>query len=88
MELALEYLYKALKIEQLCFGAIHPTCARTLNEIGHIELDLGNIMALMSSYSDALHIYIKTGIGDDHFLVSGQKLWRFDIFHPRAAAVA
>ena len=71
-----------------CFGKDHPTCARTLNEMGNIHLQLGNIDDVMKCYSEALRIYKKAELNDDQLVIYGQSLWRFDVVQPKAAAMA
>jgi len=77
-----------LTIEQAHFGKDHPTCARTLNEIGNIELQRGNITNMMRCYEEALRIYRKAGVSDDQLVIFGMKLWRFEEVQPRAAGAA
>ena len=93
MELALTHMRHALKIERDCFGADHITCARTLNEIGNIEFQLGNTPQVMAAYGDALRIYRRMGDGDgeagyDSLVIYGQGLWRFELVQPCAAGAA
>ena len=88
MDLALENFHQALSIERECFGESHPTCARTLNEIGNINLQLGNVEAMMSAYTEALRIYREAGVNDDHLIIYGRSLWRFECVQPEAAGAA
>lgn len=88
MELAVLNFKEALKIERECFGPEHPTCARTLNEIGNIELQRGNIDEVMTCYEEALRIYRKGNVSDDHLVIYGKSLWRFDLVQPEAAGAA
>ena len=87
MELALSKFNEAHKIERECYGANHPTCARTLNEIGNIEMQLGNLQGMMKCYTEALRIYKEAGMVDE-LVVYSLSLWRFNIIHPDAAPVA
>ncbi len=87
MELALSKFNEAHKIERECYGANHPTCARTLNEIGNIEMQLGNLQGMMKCYTEALRIYKEAGMVDE-LVVYSLSLWRFNIIHPEAAPVA
>ena len=81
MVLALQKFGEALVIERDCFDDDdHPTCARTLNEIGNIELQLGNREEVMRC------IYRKAGASDDRLVVYGRRLWRFELIRPEAAA--
>ena len=86
--LAVKQFHEALVIERSHFGSKHPTCARTLNEIGNIELQRGNLEGMMACYSEALAIYREAGIRDDQLVVFGRNLWRFEVVHPRAAGAA
>jgi tetratricopeptide (TPR) repeat protein len=79
---------EALEIERECYGANHPTCARTLNEIGNIEMQLGNLEGMMKCYTKALRIYKEAGMINEPVIVYSLKLWRFNIVHPEAAPVA
>jgi len=88
MELAVDSFHEALDIERECFGNDHPTCARTLNEIGNIQLQLGNIDEVMKCYMEAMRIYRASCMGDDHLVIYGSCLWRFDRVQPPAAATA
>jgi tetratricopeptide (TPR) repeat protein len=88
MELAIQNFQEALSIEKECFGNDHPTCARTLNEIGNIHLQLGNIEAVMECYEEALRIYRKAGVSDEHLVIYGRRLWRFEVVQPAAAGAA
>jgi len=88
MKLALIKFKEALEIERECYGANHPNCARTLNEIGNIELQLGNVKGMMTSLTKALRIYKEAGMFNETVVVYGLRLWRFNITHPEAAAVA
>jgi len=88
MELALIKFNEALSIERECYGANHPTCARTLNEIGNIEMQLGNLEGMMKCYIEALRIYKEAGMVDEPVIVHSLKLWRFNIVHPESAPVA
>ena len=88
MELALGKFKEALEIERECYGVDHPTCARTLNEIGNIEMQLGNIDGMMKCYTNALRIYKDAGMVNERVIVYGLKLWRFNLVHPEAASVA
>jgi tetratricopeptide (TPR) repeat protein len=88
MELAIESFQDALDIERKCFGENHQTCARTLNEIGNIELQMGNIEGVMQSYTEALRIYREAGESDDHLVIFGCSLWRFEAVQPAAAGAA
>ena len=88
MELALTKFNEALEIERECYGANHPTCARTLNEIGNIEMRLGNLEGMMKCYTEALRIYKEKGMVDESVVVYSLKLWRFNVVHPEAAPVA
>jgi tetratricopeptide (TPR) repeat protein len=88
MELALDNFREALSIERECFGNDHPTCARTLNEMANIELQIGSTKEMMEYYAEALRIYKGSGLGEDHLVIYGQALWRFDLVHPMAAATA
>jgi tetratricopeptide (TPR) repeat protein len=88
MELAIESFQEALSIERKCFGENHPTCARTLNEIGNIELQMGNVEAVMQSYTEALRIYREAGVNDDHLVIYGRSLYRFEVVQPAAAGAA
>lgn len=88
MDLAISNFKEALKIERECFGHDHPTCARTLNEIGNIELQRGNVEDVMKCYEEALRIYRKGGVSDDHLVIYGRSLWRFEVIQPEAAGAA
>jgi len=89
MALAVDSFQEALRIERECFGDDHPTCARTLNEIGNIELQRGRIDELMKCYCEALRIYRRAENADDDLLVVyGKSLWRFDLVQPAAAGAA
>jgi tetratricopeptide (TPR) repeat protein len=88
MDLSVSNFGQALKIERECFGPDHPTCARTLNEIGNIELQRGNVDRMMACYTEALRIYRRAQISDDHLVVYGKSLWRFELVHPVAAGAA
>jgi len=88
MELAVESFREALRIESECFGNDHPTCARTLNEIGNIELQRGNVEALMECYCEAMRIYRRASVHEDHLVVYGKSLWRFEVVQPEAAGAA
>lgn len=88
MELAILNFKEALKIERECFGPDHPTCARTLNEIGNIELQRGNVDEVMRCYLEALRIYRKGNVSDDHLVIYGRSLWRFEVVQPEAAGAA
>jgi hypothetical protein len=88
MELALINFHKALEIERNNFGEEHPTCARTLNEIGNIQMQRGNVKELMDNYTQAARIYRKAGMPDDHLVVFGTDLFRFEIVQPDAAGAA
>ena len=70
-----------------CFGRDHQTCARTLNEMGNIHLQLGNIDEVMNCYSEALRIYDDTG-DDRELVIYGQALWQFELVQPAAAPMA
>lgn len=86
--MAIEHFKRALEIERRCFGNEHPTIARTLNQIGNVELAMGNLSASMQSYSESLRIYRGAGLESNQLTVQGDKLWRFDTIHPKAAATA
>jgi len=88
MELALSKFNEALELEHECYGANHPTCARTLNEIGNIEMRVGNLEGMMKCYTKALRIYKEAGMVDEAVIVYSLRLWRFNIVHPEAAPVA
>jgi tetratricopeptide (TPR) repeat protein len=88
MALALAKFNEALEIERECYGANHPTCARTLNEIGNVEMQLGNLEGMMRCYTEALRIYKEAGMVNEHVIVYSLRLWRFNIVHPEAAPVA
>jgi tetratricopeptide (TPR) repeat protein len=85
MELAIDSFKEALSIERKCFGGSHPTCARTLNEIGNIELQSGNVEQVMECYAAALRICREADVSDDHLVIYGRSLWRFEIIQPAAA---
>lgn len=90
MDLAVDYFTEALRIERLCFGPDHVTCARTLNEIGNIELQRGNLDAMLGCYTQALRIYRHHhgAVGDEHLVIYGRSLWRFEVVQPAAAGMA
>ena len=88
LDLAVEHFYEALAIEQSHFGQNHPTCARTLNEIGNIELQRGNISGMMKCYSEALAIYRDNDIRDEQLVVFGRNLWCFEVVYPPSAGAA
>ena len=88
MDLAVANFKKALTIERECFGPDHPTCARTLNEIGNIELQRGHVDLVMECYTEALRIYRRANVSDDHLVVFGKSLWRFELVQPEAAGAA
>ena len=88
MELALVKFNEALDIERDSYGVNHPTCARTLNEIGNLEMQLGNLDGMMECYTQALRIYKEAGLSNERVIVYGLKLWRFNVVQPEAAPVA
>lgn len=88
MDLAVSNFQEALAIERECFGPDHPTCARTLNELGNIELQRGHVEEVMDCYTEALRIYRRSGVTDDHLVVYGKSLWRFEVVQPEAAGAA
>ena len=88
MDLAVANFQEALRIERECFGNNHPTCARTLNEIGNIELQRGNVEQVMKCYTEALRVYREAGVSDDHLVIYGRSLWRFEKVQPEAAGAA
>eukprot|EP00934_Nitzschia_sp_Nitz4_P003003 Nitzschia sp. Nitz4//scaffold64_size103689//57495//59636//NITZ4_004437-RA/size103689-processed-gene-0.189-mRNA-1//-1//CDS//3329556133//2993//frame0 len=87
MELAKAKFHMALNIER-GNKEQRTACARTLNEIGNIALQLGRIDEVMHAYSEALRIYRSECMDDDNLVVYGLKLWRFELVHPVAAASA
>ncbi len=88
LELALTKFHEALAIEREYYGAKHPTCARTLNEIGNIEMQLGNLDGMMKCYAEALRIYREAKMAEESVVVHCLELWRFDMVHPGAASAA
>jgi hypothetical protein len=60
-----------------------------LNEIlGNIELQMGNVEEVMGCYAAALRIYREADVSDDHLVIYGQSLWRFEIIQPAADGAA
>ena len=88
MELVLIKFNEALEIECECHGGNHPPCARTLNEIGNVEMQLGNVKGMMKCYAKALRIYKEAGMVNETVVVYSLRLWRFNIAYPEAAAIA
>ncbi|CAJ1901356.1 unnamed protein product [Cylindrotheca closterium] len=86
--MAINHFQKALEIERKCYGNQHPTVARTLNQIGNVELARGNLSDSMECYSESLRIYRDAGLDCNQLRVHGEKLWRFETIHPKAAATA
>jgi hypothetical protein len=48
----------------------------------------GNVKELMDNYTQAARIYRKAGMPDDHLVVFGTDLFRFEIVQPDAAGAA
>jgi hypothetical protein len=42
----------------------------------------------MESYIEALRIYRNGNVSDDHLVIYGRSLWRFEVVQPEAAGAA
>jgi tetratricopeptide (TPR) repeat protein len=78
---ALQIIHQANEVDK-------HACAEIWNDIGNIELQLGNVEELMKCFTMALRFYKMIYQGDDNQLIVGLPLWRFDMISPHAASVA
>ena len=51
------------------------------------EVDL-LVKEVMECYTNALRIYREAGVSDDHLVIYGRSLWRFECVQPEAAGAA
>ena len=85
---ALDSFTEALAIERNTIGQEDPaTLARTLNEIGNIQLARGDVIPMMEAFNEAARIFRRAGLSPNSVAVSGQ-LYAFDIACPSAAPAA
>jgi tetratricopeptide (TPR) repeat protein len=78
----------ALQIDQESYCFDHQTCAEIWNEIGNIELQLGNVEEVMQCYTKALRIYMMNNQSMDELNILGLALWRFEEISRPVAPVA
>jgi tetratricopeptide (TPR) repeat protein len=88
LENALDSFTEALAIERNTLGQEDPaTVARTLNEIGNIQLARGDVIPMMEAFNEAARIFSHAGLSPNSVAVSGQ-LYAFDVSCPSAAPAA
>jgi tetratricopeptide (TPR) repeat protein len=87
-EKALSYFKEALKVERMVMLETEPlTVARTLQEIGNINLEIGNIHEMMNAFIEAARIYEKLSMNFDNLIVTN-RLYALALSYPRAAPAA
>jgi tetratricopeptide (TPR) repeat protein len=73
---ALECFNDALTIERSLLGKDDPsTIARTLTEIGNIQLEKGNTSAMMEAFNEASRTLRRAGVSTSCVSVTGLKLY-------------
>lgn len=88
MNRALEYYEEALAIERKLSGSNSMNVARTLNHIGNVYLQKGEVDKLMATYSEALRIYHAEGKDASDLVIAGYNFYFLSKLHPECAAVA
>ena len=85
---ALLYFKEALKVERKVMLEKDPlTVARTLQEIGNIQLYKGNTEEMMNVFVEAARIYQSSSMSPDNVIVESY-LYAIDLSCPRAAPAA